>query len=149
MSKNLKHLVQQMIDDGSTEEEIALEIKKHSANYLTKKDNLALSKNKTFEKILKSKSFSYLIELILPIILSVLFNSYFEIKHYNSDIDIDNDELITFSFSFLFFLALILEWLRRKRDKENRPKYFKYLYIPIMLLTFIFGIWYINELIHN
>lgn len=100
-------------------------------------------------QIINSKRFNYLSELILPTILSILFYVYFKTKYYDSNIEIVNDDLITFSFILLFFLPIILEWIRRNRKKEDKSSYYKYIYIILMLFTFILSIWYVNELIIN
>lgn len=211
MSYNLKNIVQEMIDKGYSENEIAIEIKKYQnqrksvieENKTTpkksdKKDivskilafivvgvsvwhlimlicvgiselinkplddhNIVItmlivalisiypsckaysytSYENTLKKIVNSKLSTYVLELVFPIILTSLFYLLIESK------DISEGDAIAGLVSFLFFFILVLEWIRRKKDKTERAYYFKYLYIGLMLLVFVLGVWYANELV--
>lgn len=81
----------------------------------------------------------YLAELILPSILTYLLFLFSDEK------DSYNSEEVAVSFSIIFFVLVILEWLRRYRDK-NTSSFFKYLYVVIMIVVFAFGLWYAKEL---
>lgn len=197
MDKSLKNIVQDMIDKGYTEEEIAVEIKRKTKTPLELKDKitkvivffitgffaffvlslitlglieLGLFKkkeiivgilifisvilgyrfsvrrnyNNTFKKFIEGKYLVYLLELIFPTILTVLFYILVETKRMSVDRD-----MVAGFVSFLFFFILILEWIRRKKDKTERAYYFKYLYIGLMLLVFVLGVWYANELVND
>ena len=78
---------------------------------------------------INSKSSTYTLELIFPIILTSLFYMLVETKRMSVDRD-----TISGLVSFLFFFILVLEWIRRKKDKTERVYYFKYLYIGLMIL---------------
>lgn len=87
----------------------------------------------SFEKILP-----YLGELVLPTILSSLFVLFVDTK------GVDYDEEIEFTFCSLLFFIVLVEWFRRRKYKNDSPYLVRYLYVPIMVLAFILGIWYIN-----
>ncbi len=82
----------------------------------------------------------YLMELILPSILSYLFFLFSDQKDYEISVE------LTITFSIIFFGLVILEWLRRYRDK-NINNFLKYLYVIIMLMVFVLGLWYVTELV--
>jgi uncharacterized membrane-anchored protein len=156
MGNNLKIIVQEMIESGYTEQEIAIEIKKYQTQTQLVKERFLKSKtrsneeaprpidkNKLLQKIADSKILIFILELVLPIILTSLFYLLVDSKDlYGYDVE---DEYIITLVSFLFFFILFIEWLRRKKDTTNRPTYFKYVYIIVMFFVFIFSVWYINQ----
>lgn len=83
---------------------------------------------------------SYLVELILPSILTYLLFLFLDEK------DSYILEEVTISFSIIFFLLVVLEWLRRYRDKKA-SNFLKYVYVFIMLMVFVFGLWYVTEIV--
>jgi len=89
-------------------------------------------------KILNSKYLPYLGELVLPTILSTLFVLLVDAK------GVDYDDEIEFTFCSLLFFIVLVEWFRRRKYKNHSPYLVRYLYVPIMVLVFILGIWYIN-----
>lgn len=93
-------------------------------------------------KILNSKYLPYLGELVLPTILSALFVLFVESKDYDYD-----DDLLTLIFCSLLFFIVFAEWFRRSKYKNDTPYLIRYLYIPILVVAFVFGIWYVNMLV--
>lgn len=112
--------------------------------YLTK----WIIKNQLFNRI----KLSYVLELMIPIFFTLLFSLFIKSKDYikhQSSIRTESsikyaDELF-WIFSLSFFLITIAEWVRR--HKTNKSEYFilKYLYIGLMLLVFILGLWFVKE----
>ena len=144
MDNNLKHTVQEMIDKGYTENEIAIAINKHQNQQELIIDKKRIKKKKIYKKdiiskILNSNIFFYALELVFPFILTTLFYAFVDNK------EIYDGDLIAGLVSFVFFFVLILEWIRRKKDKTNRALYYKYIYIGLMLIVFILGVWFVNE----
>lgn len=107
--------------------------------FIYKKRKLIIEK---LNKFTNSSVSTYILELVFPIILTSLFYLLLETKRMSVDRD-----TIAGLVSFLFFFILVLEWIRRKKDKTERAYYFKYLYIGLMLLVFVLGVWYANELV--
>ena len=101
---------------------------------------------KILNKIINSKRLIYLLELVLPTILLILFTVYVDNKKYNSKFDLDysDTDLITISFGILFYFIVVLEWYRRFKTKDNTIK--KYFYITVIFIVFIFGIWFVNSM---
>lgn len=95
---------------------------------------------KFLNKLINSKFSTYILELVLPVIFTLLFYIQMEAK------DIYEKDVVAGSFSFLFFFVVVLEWIRRKKDKSDRPYYFRFLYIGLMLIIFVLGIGYANQL---
>ena len=99
------------------------------------------------KRLINSKYIVYVLEFIPPVVLSILFseflvNKYDSSKHYF----IDDSYIIRNSFVFLFFFILLLEWFRRHKVKDARPSYEKYFYLAVMLLIFVLGVFYVNQL---
>ena len=108
--------------------------------YMKRKQIVEFIKNLfSFNRLINSTIFLNLLELVLPSIFTVLFVILMDRKEFDGQ-----KELIRFLFIFLMFFVVLLEWLRRIKDKTERPYYFKFLYIAALLLVFIFGILYIN-----
>ncbi|WP_430467980.1 hypothetical protein [Winogradskyella ouciana] len=95
-------------------------------------------------KILNSKYLPYLGELILPTILSSLF-AFFVYSVEIDSYDYYGDEII-FAFSSLLFFIVLVEWFRRRKYKNESPYLIRYLYVPILVIAFLLGIWYVNML---
>jgi undecaprenyl pyrophosphate phosphatase UppP len=79
------------------------------------------------------------LEVIFATILILVFGFYVSKK-----VEYPYKEIFIFVFTLMMLLILITEWMRRKVLKENRPKYEKYIYIPLMFLMLLFGIWFIS-----
>jgi|SRR5690554_4495848 len=95
-------------------------------------------------KILNSKYLPYLGELILPTILSYLFAFFVYSSEFDS-YDYYGDEII-FAFSSLLFFIVLVEWFRRRKYKNDSLYLIRYLYVPILVVAFVLGIWYVNML---
>jgi undecaprenyl pyrophosphate phosphatase UppP len=101
---------------------------------------------KLLNKIINSKALTYLLELVLPTILSILLTVYMDNKYDNSRLDISDTDLITIPFIILFYFIVVIEWYRRFKTKDSKYTFEKYLYIGVVLFVFMLGIWYINSM---
>lgn len=108
----------------------------------------------TTRTIFNRLKLSYVLELMIPVFFTLLFSLFMKSKDYIKhsgfgDIKTESyvkyaDELL-WIFSLSFFLITVAEWIRR--HKTNKPEHFilKYLYIGLILLVFILGIWFVKE----
>lgn len=104
------------------------------------------------EEISRNKFF-YVFDLIPPILFTILIyqNLYSKVykvyENYSLDLDI-NEGTITTVFFIIFISIVFIEWYRRSKHSHiNEPFYYKFLYIAFILLFFIIGIWYVNQLV--
>lgn len=96
------------------------------------------------KKILNSNILIFILELILPTILSVLFVTFVENR------DVDDNDMINILFCLIFFLILLVEWLRRFKTNIHHTTLFKnYYYIGIMFIVFVLGMLYVNSIAYN
>ena len=93
----------------------------------------------TIKKLIDSPLLPYVLELVLPTILTSLFYILIDSR------DFYEGETIIGFIGFLFFFIVVMEWVRRAKDKKTRTTNFKFLYVGLMLLVFILGVWYINQ----
>ena len=109
------------------------------------------------KKTLNSKTLTYLIELVLPTILSVLTYFLVDAKANNISMIVPNstrhrvrnyyldEEGIIGAFIILYFFIVIIEWFRRYKLKENNNNAFtNYIYIGVLLFIFLLSVFYIN-----
>lgn len=85
------------------------------------------------------KIIPYLGELVLPTILSSLFVLFVDTKDVGYD-----EEVLNFTFCSLLFFIVLVEWFRRSKYKNDNPYLIRYLYVPILVIAFVLGIWYVN-----
>lgn len=112
-------------------------------------------KNKLFNRV----KLSYVLELMIPIFLSLLYFIFIDSTNYSKKtIFLENRkryyyteyaDIIWLIFSLSFFLITIAEWRRRCKTQKTEHFLIKYIYILIMLLIFLLGIWFINILIQS
>ncbi|WP_282073200.1 hypothetical protein [Polaribacter atrinae] len=113
------------------------------ALYIGYKASRFVNYENSLKKVVNSQLLPYALELILPVIFTSLFYILVDSKDLY-DYDVEAEYIITLV-GTLFFFTLFIEWLRRKKDKTDRPIFFQYLYIIVMFFAFIFSVWYLNQ----
>lgn len=91
---------------------------------------------KFLDVLLNSTLFLGLVELIVPTFFSLLFKAYVE------SIELYQMPYLIVQFVCMFYFVLLFEWLRRYREEAINSKYIRYVYLIIMAIVFIMGIWY-------
>jgi len=93
-------------------------------------------------KVLNSNILTCVLELIIPLFLSVLFVTFVDNR------DIYDDDMINILFCIIFFLVLLVEWLRRFRTSDSNSKNLikNYYYIGVMIAIFVLGMLYVNSI---
>lgn len=140
MNKELESRVQEMIANGYSENEIA--------SYINKKTKPP-KKRKTIS--IRFKFWTYIIDLIPPTVFFYLIYVLLESKYdimYKLDIEYHYEALL-FAFALIFYSITILEWLRRKKEVGNKPFYFRFLYILVLLIFFVVGAFYVDKFKSN
>lgn len=80
----------------------------------------------------------FLLNLILPTILTFVFSAYLDDSHFR------NDDLILILVSSLLYLLSFFEFIRANKTKEQ-PYFHKYIYFVSMILILLLGIWFSKE----
>lgn len=85
------------------------------------------------------------IELVIPSCLSFFLFEYVDKKEsygYGRYHEISED--IPYLFTGLFFVILFFEWIRRYKSEKDKYVTFRYIYIIVMIITFMLSIKYIG-----
>lgn len=154
MNKQLEALVQKMIDDGYSEEEIGLFIQ-ISTKQIISEPNLDnynsndSNQNKSeVEPNEESGSFqnSKLIKLLpfaFDIALVVLFGTFIYFFISAKDLDYDSDEVL-FSFCTLFSMIILAKWFWNFKEEHTGIKVKNYIFYLLLFSALLFGMFYIS-----
>lgn len=91
-----------------------------------------------------SKTYSIaktIIELGYPTFISIIFTLIVESAGNKG-----NTDALLYSFNGLFYLILFSEWIRRKQDVGSKIKYEKYIWLILIIVFFILGIYCLSIL---
>jgi len=90
-----------------------------------------------------TQALTAIIELIIPSIFSFLLIEYRDKLKYGY-YDGSFDDSMIFVLSSTYFIILFTEWKRRCKTDKDKPAVYKYVYIIVMLITFILSMLYVQ-----